>query len=159
MANYLNAETEKGYIIIHDSATPSNIDILTEENASTFNDSYALKFSPFQNGGLQYDYDSLATEDSGRTVDGQMHITWILTRARKLEIKIPPCSFAFYSRIVKRVMGKKYYITYIDPLTNAERTINVYTSNGRAGLYSGIVKNGLITGAQFNAIEMKGETS
>lgn len=156
MSNYLNGD--KGSIIIHSSSTPSNIITLTEANASSVTDSNSIKFSPFQNGGLNYVVDSLATEDSGRSVDGMMHITWILSRARKLEIQLPPCTFAYYSAIMNRVLGRKYYVTFIDPVTNTEMTINVYTSNGKGNLYSGVVRNGLIQGASFNAIELKGET-
>lgn len=156
MSNYLNGD--RGSIIIHSTATPSNIITLTEDNASSVTSSNAVKFSPFQNGGLQYDFDSLATEDSGRSVDGEMHIQWILSRARKLEIQLPPCTFAFFSAVVNKVMGRKYYVTYIDPLTNSEMTIHVYTSNGKGNLYSGVIRNGLIQGASFNAIELKGES-
>ena len=157
MSTYLNGD--RGSIIIHSASTPSNITVLTESNAATFSSSNSLQFSPFQGNGLNFDYDSLATEDSGRSVDGTMHIHWILTRARKLEIILPPCSYAFASAILSRVMGKFYYVTYIDPLTNAERTIHVYTSNGKGSLYSGIVKNGLLQQVSFNAIELKGETT
>lgn len=157
MSNYLNGD--KGFIIIHSTAIPSNIKTLTEATASSFQSSDSVKFSPFQGGGLNYDYDSLATEDSGRSVDGLMHITWIIARARKLEITLPPCSFAYASVILSRVMGKKYYITYLDPLTNTEKTIYVYTSNGRGALYSGVVHKGLLTGVTFNGIELMGETS
>ena len=157
MSNYLNGK--KGTVIIHSSQVPTNIVTLTEANASSFSDSNSLQFSPFQNGGMQIDYDSLATEDSGRSVDGYLHITWIISRARKVEMQLPPCSAAFASQILKRVMGKHYYLTYWDILTNAEKTIYVYTSNGRGGMYSGVVRNGIYQGISFNAIEIMGETS
>ncbi len=148
----------KGEVVISSSALPSNIIDLTESNASSVTSSNSIRFSPFQGGGLQIDYDSLATEDSGRSVDGMMHITWILSRARKVEIQLPPCSAAFASKILDRVMGRKYYITYWDLITNAEKTIYVYTSNGKGSLYSGVVRNGLYNGITFNGIELKGET-
>ena len=152
---YLNT---KGEVVISSTATPSNIIDLTESNASSVTSSNSIRFAPFQNGGLQIDYDSLATEDSGRSVDGMMHITWILSRARKVEIQLPPCTSNFASKILDKVMGRKYYITYWDLITNSEKTINVYTSNGKGSLYSGVVRNGLYQGITFNAIELKGET-
>ncbi len=152
---YLNT---KGEVIIHSAATPANITDLTESNAASFGSNKSPRFAPFQNGGLNQDYDSLATEDSGRSVDGLMHITWILSRARKLEITLPPCSAAFASVILNRVLGRKYYITYWDLATNQEKTIYVYTSKGNGGLYSGVVRNGLYQGVTFNAIELMGET-
>lgn len=152
---YLNT---KGEVVISTTSTPTNIVDLTESNASTVTSGNSIRFSPFQNGGLQIDYDSLATEDSGRSVDGEMHITWILSRARKVEIQLPPCSAAFASKILNKVMGRKYYITYWDLITNSEKTIHVYTSNGKGSLYSGVVRNGIYQGITFNAIELKGET-
>lgn len=153
---YLNT---KGEVVISTSSTPTSIKDLTEKTASSISSSDSVRFSPFQGGGLQIDYDSLATEDSGRSVDGYNHITWILARARKVEIQLPPCSALYASKILSRVMGKKYYITYWDLITNSEKTIYVYTSNGRGGMYSGVVRNGIYQGIQFNAIEIMGETS
>ncbi len=155
MSNYLNGK--KGTVIIHSSLTPANITMLTEANASSFSDSNSLQFAPFQNGGMQIDYDSLATEDSGRSVSGYLDITWIISRARKVELQLPPCSSTFASKILKRVMGKHYYLTYWDLIDDAERTIYVYTSNGRGGMYSGVVRNGIYQGISFNAIEIDGE--
>lgn len=152
---YLNT---KGEVVISKTATPSNIIDITESNALSVNSGNSIRFSPFQGGGLSINYDSLATEDSGRSVDGEMHITWILSRARKVEIQLPPCSATFASKILDRVMGRKYYITYWDLITNSEKTIHVYTSNGKGSLYSGVIRNGVYQGITFNAIELKGET-
>lgn len=152
---YLNTQ---GEVVISSTATPSNIIDLTEANAASVTSSNSIRFAPFQGGGLNVDYDSLATEDSGRSVDGYNHITWILSRARKVEIQLPPCSALFASKILDRVMGRKYYITFYDIATNSEKTCYVYTSNGRGSMYSGVVRNGLWQGIQFNAIEIMGET-
>jgi len=152
---YLNTQ---GEVVISSTATPSNIIDLTEANAASVTSSNSIRFAPFQGGGLNVDYDSLATEDSGRSVDGYIHITWILSRARKVEIQLPPCSALFASKILDRVMGRKYYITFYDIATNSEKTCYVYTSNGRGSMYSGVVRNGLWQGIQFNAIEIMGET-
>ena len=155
MPNYLQ---NKGQVIISSTEVPSNIIDLTEENAASVTSSNSIRFSPFQGGGLNIDYDSLATEDSGRSVDGYNHITWILSRARKVEIQLRPCSALYASKILDRVMGRKYYIRFWDLATNAERTCYVYTSNGRGGMYSGVVRNGIYQGVQFNAIQIMGET-
>ena len=152
---YLNTQ---GEVVISSTATPSNIIDLTEANAASVTSSNSIRFAPFQGGGLNVDYDSLATEDSGRSVDGYNHITWILSRARKVEIQLSPCSALFASKILDRVMGRKYYITFYDIATNSEKTCYVYTSNGRGSMYSGVVRNGLWQGIQFNAIEIMGET-
>lgn len=138
MSNYL---TNKGHIIISSGATPTAAEI-------------AAQFSPFQNGGLNLVYDSLATEDSGRSVDGVMHIQWILSRTRKLEIQLPPGTSAEISPILDKVLGRKFYVTFWDLAANAETTKHMYCSNGKGSFYSGVVRNGLYTGVSFNCIEL-----
>lgn len=104
-------------------------------------------------------YDSLASENSGRTLDGVMHIYWIFNKIRKLEIELRPCSAEYLAAIFSRVQGQEYDITYWDVLENAQKTIHVYTSNASTDMYSGVIRNGLYQGAKFNAIEIAGEIS
>lgn len=109
------------------------------------------EFSP---KNLKVTYDSLATEKSGRSDDGEMHITWVRTCITKLEITMPPLTMSEVSSLLNKVQGKVYSITYHDPRTNAEKTISVYTSNSDADCYSGVLHNGLYQGVTFSAIEM-----
>ena len=102
-------------------------------------------------------YDSLASSNSGRTLDGVMHIYWVFNKIRKLEIELRPSTPEEVAQIFSRVMGQFYDITYWDLIENQERTIHVYTSNGDADWYSGIVRNGLLQGIKFHAIELAGE--
>lgn len=138
MSSYL---TNKGHIIISAASTPTATEI-------------ANQFSPFQGNGLNLIYDSLASEDSGRSVDGVMHIFWLLSRTRKLEIVLPPCTADFASGILDKVLGKKFWITFWDLAENKEMTKHMYCSNGRGSFYSGVIRNGLYTGVSFNCIEL-----
>lgn len=106
---------------------------------------------------LKVNYESLSGEDSGRTDDGVMRINWIFRRIRKVEIEMPPMTSQELSRLLSRVQGQEYYLTYYDPLDNVERKAKVYTSNSKTDLYSGIIMNGLWQGVSFNAIELEGE--
>ena len=106
---------------------------------------------------LQIDYDSLASANSGRTLDGVMHIYYVFNRIRKLEIELRPSTPAEVAPIISRVQGQFYNITYWDLIENQEKTIRVYTSKSGANWYSGIVRNGLVQGIKFNAIELAGE--
>ena len=106
---------------------------------------------------LKVNYESLSGEDSGRTDDGVMRINWIFRRIRKVEIEMPPMTSQELSRLLSRVQGQEYYLTYYDPLDNVERKAKVYTSNSKTDLYSGITMNGLWQGVSFNAIELEGE--
>lgn len=109
--------------------------------------SYAAK-------SMKYDWESLATEDSGRTLDGTMHIYWVKPNIRKLEIVMPPCTEDTIYSIINAVQGKQYNITYYDPAYKSTRTIYVYTSNASADMYNGVVMNGLWQDFSFNAIEV-----
>lgn len=115
-----------------------------------------LEISPALDG-LHIGYESLASDNSGRTLDGVMHIYWVYNRIRKIEIKLPPMTAARAASILSRVQGKIYNLTYWDLIENAQKTITVYTSNSAADCYSGYVRNGLYQGIQFNAIEIAGE--
>ena len=106
---------------------------------------------------LRVGFESLAGEDSGRTDDGVMRINWVFRRIRKVEIEMPPMTSAKVAELLGLVQGQEYSLTYYDPLDNVERTIEVYTSNSKSELYSGIVVNGLWQGVSFNAIELAGE--
>ena len=71
------------------------------------NDSF--RFSP---KSLSFDYDSLASENSGRTLDGVMHIYWVFNKIRKLEITLAPTTADKIAEIFSRVQGQEYDITY-----------------------------------------------
>ena len=118
----------------------------------------------FQVNGTEYlaksikvDLESLASEDSGRTDDGIMHINWVLKKIRKVQIELPPSTADVFAPLLATVQGQTYSLTYFDPLANAEKTITAYTSKGSSSLYSGVLYNGLWQGTQFNAIEVGGE--
>ena len=106
---------------------------------------------------IKVDLESLASEDSGRTDDGVMHINWVLKKIRKVFIEMPPSITADIAPLLSAVQGQTYSLTYFDPLANAEKTITAYTSTSSSELYSGVLYNGLWQGTQFNAIEVGGE--
>ena len=106
---------------------------------------------------IKVDLESLASEDSGRTDDGVMHINWVLKKIRKVFIEMPPSITADIAPLLAAVQGQTYSLTYFDPLANAEKTITAYTSTSSSELYSGVLYNGLWQGTSFNAIELGGE--
>ena len=118
----------------------------------------------FQVNGTEYkaqsikvNLESLASEDSGRTDNGVMHINWVLKKIRKVEIQVAPSTTANIAPLLSAVQGQTYSLTYFDPLANAEKTITAYTSTSSSELYSGVLYNGLWQGIQFNAIQVGGE--
>ena len=115
--------------------------------------------SEFKAKSIAVNYESLASDESGRTDDGAMHIYWVYRKLRKIEIELPPTSDRTQlSNLLALVQGQEYYITYWDPLTNAERTSHVYTSNSQSDMYNGVLYNGVWQGVKFNAIELEGES-
>ena len=56
--------------------------------------------------------ESLASEDSGRTLDGVMHIYWVQRDLKKVEIVLPPCRADMIRQLKDIVQGKEYYIRY-----------------------------------------------
>lgn len=106
---------------------------------------------------IKVDLESLASEDSGRTDNGVMHINWILKKIRKVQIELPPSTPDVFAPLLNAVQGQIYLLTYFDPMDNSEKTINAYTSTSSSELYSGVLYNGLWQGIQFNAIQVGGE--
>ena len=138
MSAYL---TNKAHILISANQTPTQSEIDSQ-------------FAP---SSMKPSVESLATEDSGRSDDGVMHIDWVLDRVRKLEIELRPNTPEEISKTLNKVLGREYWLTFWDLATNTEITRHMYTSNGSADWYSGIVRNGLLQNASFNAIELGGE--
>lgn len=123
------------------------------------NDRYSFQINGigFKAKSMKISWESLAAEDSGRTLDGVMHIYWVKRRIRKLEIVMPPCTYETLQMILTLVQGQEYNISFFDPMINRVRTIKCYTSNASTDIYSGIVHNGLYQGFEFHAIELSGE--
>ena len=118
---------------------------------------FKINNEQFEAKSLRVNYESLSGEDSGRTDDGVMRINWIFKKVRKVEIEMPPMKSSDLSKLLSLVQGQEYRLTYVDPLDNAEKTIQVYTSNSKTDLYSGMILKGLWQGVAFNAIELAGE--
>ena len=108
----------------------------------------------FKPKSLKFTYDSLAKANSGRSDDGTMVIDWVRKNIRKIEVEMPPMNATKLHYLLIRVSGKKYDMTFYDPRTDSEVTVQMYTSNSNGEFYSGVLYNGLYQGVQFSAIEV-----
>lgn len=99
-------------------------------------------------------YDSLASENSGRSDDGKMHIKWVRRYITKLEIVMPPMKAADVGALLAAVQGQTVSVQYYDLRTSAFRTVDMYCSTSNSDFYSGILYNGLVNGVSFNLIEI-----
>ena len=71
----------------------------------------------FQVNGTEYkaqsikvNLESLASEDSGRTDDGVIHINWVLKKIRKVEIQVAPSTTANIAPLLSAVQGQTYIL-------------------------------------------------
>lgn len=103
---------------------------------------------------LKFTYDSLATAKSGRSDDGTMNISWVRKNIRKLEIVMPPMKASALDNLLSAVSGKTYNMTFYDPRTGSEETVEMYTSTASGECYSGVLYNGMYEGVSFSAIEV-----
>lgn len=122
--------------------------------ALTSKGNFKIGSTEYKPKSLKVTYDSLATSKSGRSDDGTMVITWVRQNIRKVEVVMPPMKMAQLSALLTAVSGKKYNMTFHDPRTNAEVTVQMYTSNATGECYSGVLYNGLYQGVEFHAIEV-----
>ena len=115
---------------------------------------FKISTTEYKPKSLKVTYDSLATSNSGRSDNGTMNITWVRTNIRKVEVVMPPMKMAELATLLGAVSGKKYNMTFHDPRTNAEVTVQMYTSTSSGECYSGVLYNGLYQGVEFHAIEV-----
>lgn len=109
---------------------------------------------------LKESYESLASDDSGRTLDGIMHIYWVQRDLRKIEIVLPPCTAEMIKTLTSIIQGKEYLIKYKSsdnpelPGNNYWTYKRVYTSNASTSMYNGVLYGGLWQDFEFHAIEL-----
>lgn len=111
----------------------------------------SVEYSP---KSMTFTYDSLAKANSGRSDDGTMVINWARQNITKIEIVMPPMKPAALKTLLADISGKKYNMTFHDPLTNSVVEKEMYTSNTKGECYSGVLHNGLYQGVSFSAIEV-----
>lgn len=111
----------------------------------------SVEYSP---KSMNFTYDSLATSKSGRADDGTMKITWVRRNITKIEIVMPPMKPSALKTLLADISGKKYNMTFHDPLTNTVVEKEMYTSNTKGECYSGVLHGGLYQGVSFSAIEV-----
>lgn len=111
----------------------------------------SVEYSP---KSMSFTYDSLATSKSGRADDGTMKITWVRRNITKIEIVMPPMKPSALKTLLADISGKKYNMTFHDPLTNTVVEKEMYTSNTKGACYSGVLHGGLYQGVSFSAIEV-----
>lgn len=117
----------------------------------------AINGTEYKVQSLKINYKSLTSQDSGKTDDGKMHLFFIYNRQREISVTLPPSSAENITSILSKIQGKIYSLTYFDAIENQELTIECYTLDSSASLYSGVLLDGLWNGITFKATEVAGE--
>lgn len=110
----------------------------------------------FVASGITVKYKSVLSPNSGMTADGVMHLEWVKGRKREIEITMPPMTAAQVTALYDLIQGREYTLEFYDPI-RGDITINCYTEDTSAQLYSGIISNGLYIGVGFSAKELAGD--
>lgn len=113
---------------------------------------------PFTPAAIAIKNDSLASEDSGRTEDGIMHIYYIKPYLNKLEITLPPIKqgdLGDWTPIFNIIRGATTFsVTYYDPFKGSwVYNKQMYCSNASGDVYNGVLYNGMWQGIKFSLIE------
>lgn len=101
------------------------------------------------------DYQSLASEDSGRTRDSSMKLQFLARKITKITISLPPHKRTGnkYARIFSYCQGQEVTVSFYDYLSHTTRTgVAMYCSETSAG-YS---YKDMVVDATFELIEMQG---
>lgn len=100
---------------------------------------------------ISVEFNSLASEDSGRDESGVMHITWIRTNIRKMVIKYALMTEEELNYMVELVQGKEYTFTFVD--VGGVHTMEAYTSTVTATLYTTFNGINIYKDVSFSVIE------
>lgn len=97
-------------------------------------------------------HSSLASESSGRTEDGVMHIEWLRTNIFKKGLKYSLMTGAELEYMVNLMQGKVF--TFTCPHGTGTKTIQGYTSEINATLYTEFQDILVYKDVSINVIEM-----
>ena len=106
------------------------------------------------NAGYSEEEDSLANENSGRTDDGMMHITWVRTSYMKWNFTYQGLTASELQYMQSLLQGKTF--TFHGLFHGKPVTKQCYCSNNSANVYMHQypTSNGLFTDCTFHIIEM-----
>lgn len=125
----------------------STFNSITITNTST---STTKTFVPAE---LKIDYDSLSGPDSGRSMDGTMHINWLKSKLVKLEVTLPPHKYndTNYNSIFGIIQGQSTLsVTFWDYMDKQTKTLTMYCSQTSAGY----TYKEMVNEATFELIQM-----
>ena len=102
--------------------------------------------------GIQVEHTNLAGSSSGRTEDGIMHIEWVRTDIRKVNLRWKVLTASELNYILGLMQGREFVLTFRD--RGAVQTMNAYSAESSYTYYSSALGEDIYTDISINAIEM-----
>lgn len=103
---------------------------------------------------LKFEHTNVASSDSGRTEDGVMHINWVRTDVRKVNLLYSAISGDEKDFMVNLMQGKEFRFRYWD---NGVKEFDGYCGESNYELYSSVHRaseGGIYTNFSINVIEL-----
>lgn len=103
---------------------------------------------------VKIEHTNVASADSGRTEDGKMHITWVRTDVRKVNLVYNAISGNEKDYMMDLMQGKEFRFTYWD---NGPKEFDGYCGESSYEAYSSVHREdegGIYTNFSINVIEL-----
>lgn len=108
-------------------------------------------YEPDADGGVQMEWNSIASAGSGRTQDGVMHIEWVISRIPKAKFTYKAVTLEQIAYMNALVQGKTFMFTCPKEDGTLE-TFEAYCSTSNGSNYSSYFYNGLYRDFKFDII-------
>ena len=87
-------------------------------------------------------YNDLDSEETGRSLDGNLHRDVIGTNFRTIDLEWKTMEREDLRRLLKALSNKTFSVTYYDPIEDAKITKTMYAGNRKVDMYNYIIDNG-----------------
>ena len=132
---------------------------VSEWAVSTDGENWTAIYVPAPNTKIEHT--NVASSDSGRTEDGQMHINWVRRDVRKVNLIYSAISGAEKALMESLMQGQEFYFRYVDPHYEGETLVKVdqfygYTGESNYQEYSDVhyaSEGGIFTNFSINVVE------
>jgi hypothetical protein len=87
-------------------------------------------------------YNDLDSEETGRSIDGNLHRDVIGTNFRTIDLEWKTMERDALKRLLKALSNKTFSVTYYDPIMDDKVTKTMYAGNRKVDMYNYIIDNG-----------------
>lgn len=87
-------------------------------------------------------YNDLDTEETGRSMDGNLHRDVIGTNFRTIDLEWRTMEREDLKKLLKALSNKTFSVVYYDPIHDAKITKTMYAGNRKVDMYNYVIDNG-----------------